>query len=59
MAPNSTKCPLSECDIPWSEHDNIKKLVHKERAEDQAPLGRNGGIPCSTRSGPCACGAWH
>lgn len=21
--------------------------------------GSNGGVPCDTREGPCACGAWH
>lgn len=22
-------------------------------------MGRNGGVRCDVRSGPCSCGAWH
>jgi hypothetical protein len=38
---------------------NIRRLVLADRREAEAPLGRNGGRACSTRIGPCDCGAWH
>lgn len=41
------------------EDDGIAKLKTADEFERTAPLGRNGGVACDTRSGPCACGAWH
>lgn len=38
---------------------NIRRLVEADQYERDAPMGRNGGVACDVRRGPCACGAWH
>lgn len=44
------------------EPDPVPKKVAPSRASTaspEAPFGRNGGVVCDVRTGPCACGAWH